>query len=69
MKRQVLVTLIVPDDFKGIAPWTSEQSLDSLIHHWLEQGYGIHDYTVTFPCNIQYEGYTLLPSESAPCAS
>ena len=54
MKRTIVITLDVPDDMQGIGPWNAEQSLESYVGHWLEQGYFIHDYTVELPSGNQY---------------
>lgn len=56
---KVVITLGVPRAFDGTPPWTREQSLDSYISHWLEEGYYIEDYSVNLPNGIVYKGYEI----------
>jgi len=59
MKRIVKITLDVPDDFTGSHMWTAEQCLESLVSHWLEEGYYVHDHLIELPDGIEYEGFTI----------
>jgi hypothetical protein len=59
MKVTVTITLDVPDDFHGAGPWNMQQSLDSYVSHWLEEGYYIQDYVVELPSDIKYKGYNI----------
>jgi hypothetical protein len=59
MKAEVVITLNVPKSFAGFGVWPKEQCLDDYIHHWLEEGYFVHDYIVELPDGIQYKGYEI----------
>lgn len=59
MKARVIIDLYIPKNFKPVEPWSKEQCLDDYIHHWLKEGYFIHDYIVDLPDGIEFKNYKI----------
>jgi hypothetical protein len=56
-KITITITLSVPKDFDGFSYWDREECVESLISHWLTEGYYANDHLVQFPHGIEYHDY------------